>query len=117
MNNLRFTETNSADDSKGRTWGLEGNLFWFIAGGAFSFVVILLFLFSALKFNFMVSLVIAAIPLLLSLVYVFVLRHGKPPAYDIDCLDLWLNGAGFSLDPLRQPSHPLCSTKRPTAIS
>ena len=24
---LRFTETNSADDSQGKTWGLDGNLF------------------------------------------------------------------------------------------
>lgn len=35
---LRFTDTNSADDSKGRTWGLEGNLFWFLAGGTFASV-------------------------------------------------------------------------------
>ena len=32
---LRFTETNSADDSTGKTWGLEGNLFWYLIGGAF----------------------------------------------------------------------------------
>ena len=31
---LRFTETNSADDSAGKTWGLEGNLFWYLVGGA-----------------------------------------------------------------------------------
>ena len=43
---LRFTETNSADDSAGKTWGLEGNLFWFVAGGAFAAVVTLLLLFS-----------------------------------------------------------------------
>ena len=24
---LRFTDTNSGDDSKGKTWGLEGDLF------------------------------------------------------------------------------------------
>ncbi len=117
MNTLRFTETNSADDSKGRTWGLEGNLFWFIAGGAFSFVVILLFLFSALKLSLALAVLTASIPLLLSLVYVFAFRQGKPPAYDIDSLDLWLNGAGFGPDPLRQPLHPLCSTKHPMAIS
>ena len=43
---LRFTETNSADDSAGKTWGLEGNLFWFVAGGAFASVLTLLLLFS-----------------------------------------------------------------------
>src|SRR5262245_11431736 len=117
MNILRFTETNSIDDYQGRTWGLDGNLFWFIAGGAFSFVVILLFLFSALKLGLAISLVTAVIPFLLSLIYVFGFRQGKPPAYDIDCLDLWLNGAGFGPNPLRQPLHPLCLSKHPMAIS
>jgi len=36
---LRFTETNSADDSAGKTRGLGGNLFWYLAGGAFASVL------------------------------------------------------------------------------
>ena len=48
---LRFTETNSADDSAGKTWGLEGNLFWFVAGGAFAVVLTLLLLFSIWQWN------------------------------------------------------------------
>jgi hypothetical protein len=32
---LRFSDTNSADDSGGRTWGLDGNLFW-MSSSAFS---------------------------------------------------------------------------------
>ena len=51
-NELRFTETNSADDSRGRTWGLDGNLFWYVVGGVFVFVITLLLLFSALRFAF-----------------------------------------------------------------
>ena len=31
---LRLTDTNAASDSKGRTWGLEGGLFWWLVGGA-----------------------------------------------------------------------------------
>ena len=31
---LRFTDTNAASDSKGRTWGLEGGLFWWLTAGA-----------------------------------------------------------------------------------
>ena len=46
---LRLTDTNSADDSKGRTWGLDGSLFWFVLVGVFAFVVILLFLFSTMQ--------------------------------------------------------------------
>lgn len=103
---IRFTETNSADDSKGRTWGLDGNLFWFVAGGAFAFVVILLVCFSAMKLSFAFSLLLAAAPLTLCVIYVFTFRQGKPPGYDLDCLDLWLNGSGFGPDLPTQPQHP-----------
>jgi hypothetical protein len=30
---LRLTDTNAASDSKGRTWGMEGGLFWWLIGG------------------------------------------------------------------------------------
>ena len=105
--NVRFTDTNAGDDSKGRTWGLEGDLFWIVVGGGFAFVMCLLLCFSALKMALMTSLVIATVPLALCLVYVFVFRQGKPAGYDIDCLDYWLNGSGFSPDFQRQPKHPL----------
>jgi hypothetical protein len=114
---LRFTETNSSDDSKGRTWGLEGDLFWFMAGGAFAFVMVLLVCFSALKMSFLVSLALAAVPLVLCVLYVFMFRQGKPAGYDIDCLDYWLNGSGFSPDLQRQPTHPLCLSNPQTDTS
>ena len=104
---LRLTETNSADDSKGRTWGLEGNLFWYMTGGCFGSVMTLLITFSVAKVSFIMSLVIAAIPLLLTLVYVYGFRQGKPPGYDRDCLDLWVKGSGFGPDAGRQPGNPL----------
>lgn len=104
---IRFTETNSADDSKGRTWGLDGNLFWFVAGGAFVFVIVLLLCFSAMKMSFVASLILAAIPLGLCVTYVLGFRQGKPRAYDVDCLDAWINGAGFGAEPQLQPKNPL----------
>ena len=52
MNELRFTETNSADDSAGKTWGLEGSLFRFLTGGVFDVVIVLLVLFSMLHWTF-----------------------------------------------------------------
>ena len=48
---LRFTETNSADDSAGKTWGLEGNLFWYLVGGSFASVLTLLLLFSVWRWS------------------------------------------------------------------
>src|ERR1700744_3803389 len=98
---IRFTETNSADDSQGRTWGLDGNLFWFIA----------------MRMGFFASVLIAAVPLALCATYVFVFRQGKPRGYDLDCLDYWLSGAGFGPVPERQPQHPLCLNERQTGTS
>jgi len=92
---LRFTETSSADDSAGKTWGLEGNLFWFVAGGAFAAVITLLLLFSIWKWTLLSAAVPALIPLGLALLYALALRQGKPPGYDIDLFELWFKGPGF----------------------
>lgn len=107
MNTLRFTETNSAEDSQGKTWGLDGNLFWYVAIGTFVSVVLLLFCFTGWRMSFTASLGLASLPLVLTFVYVFGFRQGKPPGYDVDCLDYWLHGAGFAPQPDRQPQHPL----------
>lgn len=110
MNSLRFTETNSSDDSKGKTWGLEGNLFWFVIGGVFAAVMTLLIVFAVLKWSFFFAVGLALFPMILSLVYVFGFRQGKPPGYDRDFIDNLFHGPAFSpalLD--KQPPHPLIS--------
>jgi hypothetical protein len=104
---LRLTETNSAEDSAGRTWGLEGNLFWYVVAGIFVSVLTLLLCFSTLRWSFGASTMLASVPLTLSLLYVFGFRQGKPAGYDRDLLDGWLHGTGFAPNPQQQPEHPL----------
>ena len=103
--NIRYTDTNSADDSKGKTWGLDGNLFWFLIGGAFVSVVIMLLLFSAAKWSFGAACLVALFPLGMVLIYVFAFKQGKPPRYDADCLEYWLTGRGFGPDLQIQPQN------------
>jgi hypothetical protein len=107
-NELRFTETNSADDSTGKTWGLEGNLFWFVTGGAFVSVITLLLLFSVWRWSLLSALVPALIPIGLASLYALALRQGKPSGYDTDLFELWLKGAGFGPELPREiaPADP-----------
>lgn len=104
---LRLSDTNSASDSEGKTWGLEGNLFWYLIGGIFVAVITLLLLFSVFECSFTQSLVIAAVPLLVAVGYVFGLRHGKPPGYDVDLLESSLCGKGFAPVAGSTTQHPL----------
>lgn len=106
---MRFTDTNSADDSKGKTWGLDGNLFWYLIGGAFTSVVLMLLLFSAYRMSFAAAVATAVVPLALMLIYIFGFRQGKPPRYDVDCLECWLFGKGFSPEMQSKMQHPLNS--------
>ena len=107
---LRFTETNSADDSAGKTWGLEGNLFWFVVGGAFVSVVTLLLLFSVWHWNLLSAAVPALIPISLALLDALAFRQGKQSGYDIDLFELWLKGAGFGPAILRVKAPPSFSS-------
>ncbi len=92
---LRVTDTNSADDSAGSVWGIEGSLLWVILGGLFLSLFTLLVLFSGLAVPLGFALVVAAFPLAGSIAYV-IHRQLHPPGYHRDLLDLWLNGRGFS---------------------
>ena len=106
---LRFTETNSADDSAGKTWGLEGNLFWYLVGGAFASVLTLLLLFSVWRWSLLATLLPASAPITLTLLYILGFRQGRPPGYDTDLFELWLKGPGFG--PAQQ-SLPLTNTNQ-----
>jgi hypothetical protein len=110
--NLRLTDTNAASDSKGRTWGLEGNLIWWLIGGIGGSIVLFFLLIVAFKGGIMASFGVAIVPVLLCLAYIFGLRHGKPPGYDRDCLEHWMSGTGFSPEArhIDSAKHPLAES-------
>ena len=103
---LRFTDTNAASDSKGRTWGLEGGLFWWLVGGIGAGITLFFVLLVILKSSLLTSFVVALLPVGLCLAYIFGLRQGKPPGYDRDMFERLFAGSGFAPDSVRL-THPL----------
>src|SRR6266446_4449690 len=106
---LRLTDTNAASDSKGRTWGLEGGLFWWLVGGVGAGIMLFFVSLVPLKASFLTSFVVALLPVALCLAYIFGLRQGKPPGYDHDCFERWISGSGFApeVQSIRSVRHPL----------
>ena len=103
---LRFTDTNAASDSKGRTWGLEGSLFWWLVGGVGAGIAVLFVFLVMLNSSLLTSFGVALVPVALCLAYIFGLRQGKPPGYDRDVFERVFTGSGFSPDENRL-THPL----------
>ena len=104
---LRLTDTNAASDSKGRTWGLEGGLFWWLIGGIGAGITLFFVLLVLLGESFLMSFLIALVPVVLCLAYIFGLRQGKPPGYDRDIFEYVTHGRGFSPEAQRSCIHPL----------
>lgn len=103
---LRLTDTNAASDSKGRTWGLEGGLFWWLVGGVGAGITLFFVLLVMLKCSLLTSFLSALVPVLLCLAYIFGLRQGKPPGYDRDILEYVCTGRGFGPQEGSGNPHP-----------
>lgn len=103
---LRFTDTNAASDSKGRTWGLEGGLFWWLVGGVGVGITVFFVFLVMLNSSLLTSFGVALVPVALCLAYIFGLRQGKPPGYDRDVFERVFTGSGFAPDANRL-THPL----------
>ena len=104
---LRLTDTNAASDSKGRTWGLEGGLFWWLIGGIGSGITLFFVLLVVLGEPFLTSFLVALVPVVLCLAYIFALRQGKPPGYDRDIFEHLTTGHGFGPEINCSSTHPL----------
>ena len=106
-NELRLTDTNAASDSKGRTWGLEGGLFWWLIAGIGAGIIIFFVLLVVLDVSLAMSFVAALVPVLICLAYIFALRQGRPPGYARDCFEYLTTGRGFSPQTGHNSNHPL----------
>ena len=106
-NELRLTDTNAASDSKGRTWGLEGGLFWWLVAGIGAGITLFFVLLVVVGSSLTVSFLVALVPVLICLAYIFGLRQGKPPGYDRDIFEYVTTGRGFSPEVHRSCTHPL----------
>ena len=104
---LRLTDTNAASDSKGRTWGLEGGLFWWLIGGIGTGITLFFVLLVMVGLSLGVSFLVALVPVLVCLAYIFGLRQGKPPGYDRDIFEYAVHGCGFSPEVHCSFTHPL----------
>ncbi|MGA2801509.1 MAG: hypothetical protein ABSE97_03945 [Verrucomicrobiota bacterium] len=104
---LRLTDTNAASDSKGRTWGLEGGLFWWLIGGIGTGITLFFVLLVVVGSSLLVSCLVALVPVLVCLAYIFGLRQGKPPGYDRDIFEYVTTGRGFSPEARSTCNHPL----------
>jgi hypothetical protein len=106
-NELRLTDTNAASDSKGRTWGLEGGLFWWLIGGIGGGITLFFVMLVMVGSSLLVSCLVALVPVSVCLAYIFGLRQGKPPGYDRDIFEYVTTGRGFSPEVNRSCTHPL----------
>ena len=95
MTELRFTATNSSDDSAGRVFGPDGNLYLpvVVAGvGGIALFAVLGLLF---HFPFVLAGITAALPAGLTLAWALLLKRGRPAGYDRDKLEDLLGGGDF----------------------
>ena len=105
MADLRITDTNSANDSKGRAFGLEGNDFVYVL---VAFVVAMgLYLVCSfiLRLPIMAAVALATPVCVVPAAWVLLLRHNKPAGYAEDWFEQLVNREGWSFAP-RAQIHP-----------
>jgi hypothetical protein len=103
---LRITDTNSANDSKGRAFGLEGNDFIYVLV-AFVVALALYLVFAFVLRVGMATALLFSVPVFLATAaWVLLFRHNKPEGYAEDWFDDLMNGEGWSLVTGAQPVRP-----------
>jgi len=103
MAELRITDTNSANDSRGRAFGLEGNDFIYVLVALVVAMALYIACTMLLRFRVVPALVLAAPVFLVPAAWVVFLRHNKPAGYAADWFENLVNREGWSLSSGSQP--------------
>ncbi len=104
MAELRITDTNSANDSKGRAFGLEGNDFIYVLVAFVGAMALYLASHVVLRVSAMGALVLALPFFAVPTAWVLLLRHNKPAGYAEDWFEHVVNREGWSFAAGRQPA-------------
>ena len=103
MAELRITDTNSANDSRGRAFGLEGNDFIYVLVALVGAMGLYVVCTAILRFHVAPALLLAAPVFLAPAAWVVFLRHNKPSGYAADWFEHLVNREGWSLSGSSQP--------------
>lgn len=103
MAELRITDTNSANDSRGRAFGLEGNDFVYVLVALVGAMGLYLVCTAVLHFRVAAGLILAGPVFLVPAAWVVFLRHNKPAGYAEDWFENLVSREGWSIATGAQP--------------
>jgi hypothetical protein len=93
---LRYTETNAADDSSGRAFGLEGDLYMPLVVGLVASIGLVGMLVLIGNVSLPLAALVGGIPLGVTVGWIIGLRRGRPAGFDRDWLEHVLGVGSFS---------------------
>ena len=102
MAELRVTDTNSANDNRGRAFGLEGNDFIYVLVAFVGAMALYLVCTAVIRMAAIPALVLALPCFLVPTAWVVFLRHNKPAGYAEDWFEHLVNREGWSFAPRAQ---------------
>ena len=102
MAELRITDTNSANDSRGRAFGLEGNDFIYVLVALVFAMGLYVVCTTILRIGVLPASILSLPFLVVPAIWVLLLRHNKPAGYAEDWFDHLVNREGWSLAPATQ---------------
>lgn len=102
MSELRCTDTNAADDSAGRAFGLEGNLYLVLIVALMGSLAVAGLLGFVAHAPWPLTALLAGLPLAGVLGWILLFKHNKPAGYDRDQFDAWLGRGDFTRSPAEQ---------------